>query len=249
MRKALAAAGIVLALGAAGAVLLAAKETVREPAVAGAFYPAGRAELVAAVDGYLAAAGHRQETGRLLALIAPHAGYVYSGQVAAFSYRHINDRPVDTVILIGASHYASYSGAAVSPDSAWRTPLGDVRINGKLARSLLNEKAGVTANREAFGREHSLEVQLPFLLPVSWALNRPATKPPLRWWTTGAACCPTWWPRKSKSMPNMAASFRRSPLSGETAAPSARRSTRASTASAEDASYPTRAPAPRAWHS
>lgn len=163
LRKILIGAGIIVALGAAGSVLLAAKETVREPAVAGAFYPAGQAELAGVVDGYLAKAGHRPGQGRLIALVAPHAGYQYSGQVAAFSYRHLGDRPVDTVILIGSSHYASFAGAAVSPDGAWRTPLGDVRISGPITRSLVNKDAGVTANREAFAKEHSLEVQLPFL--------------------------------------------------------------------------------------
>ena len=162
-RKAVLAGIIVLLLGAAASVLLASKEVVREPAVAGAFYPGEQGALSAAVSGFLAKAEHRPESGRLIALIAPHAGYQYSGQVAAASYRHITDRRVDTVILIGASHTASYLGAAVYPDGAWRTPLGSVRINERIARSLLNDKASVVAGRDAFVKEHSLEVQLPFL--------------------------------------------------------------------------------------
>src|SRR5512139_860577 len=162
-RKAILAGSILLLLGAAASVLLASKEVVREPAVAGAFYPGEQDALTAAVSGFMAKAEHRPESGRLIALIAPHAGYQYSGQVAAASYRYISDRRVDTVILIGASHTASYLGAAVYPDGAWRTPLGIVRINEKVARSLLNDKASVVAGREAFAKEHSLEVQLPFL--------------------------------------------------------------------------------------
>jgi AmmeMemoRadiSam system protein B/AmmeMemoRadiSam system protein A len=148
---------------AGGASLIASREQVKEPAVAGSFYPADPQELGRSVSEYLSRAGARRVQGRLIALVAPHAGYVYSGQVAAYAYRHITDRPVDTVILIGASHTAAYPGAAVYAAGSWRTPLGTVKINEKLAASLVNEKAGVTFFRDAFAREHSLEVQLPFL--------------------------------------------------------------------------------------
>jgi MEMO1 family protein len=148
---------------AVASMLFASRDEVKEPAVAGAFYPADRNELVRAVDGYLANAPAATAGGRLIALIAPHAGYMYSGQVAAYSYRQLTGRPVDTIILIGASHFSSFAGAAVYAEGGMRTPLGVVKINEKIARSLLNEKAGVTFSRDAFAREHSLEVQLPFL--------------------------------------------------------------------------------------
>ena len=148
---------------AGAASLIASREQVKEPAVAGAFYPADPGDLGRSVSAYLTAAGAQRVEGRLIALLAPHAGYVYSGQVAAYTYRHITDRPVDTVILIGASHTAAYPGAAVYAAGSWRTPLGTVKINEKIAASLVNEKAEVTFFRDAFTREHSLEVQLPFL--------------------------------------------------------------------------------------
>ena len=154
---------LILLVLAGAASLSASREQAREPAVAGAFYPADPGELQKAVSAYLEAAEARPAAGRLIALIAPHAGYVYSGAVAAHAYRHIGERSVDTVILIGASHTASYPGAAVYAGGSWRTPLGTVKINEKVARSLVNDKAGVTFLREAFSREHSLEVQLPFL--------------------------------------------------------------------------------------
>jgi AmmeMemoRadiSam system protein B/AmmeMemoRadiSam system protein A len=150
-------------LAAAASVLFASREAVKEPAVAGAFYPADRNELARAVDGYLANAAALPASGRLIALIAPHAGYLYSGQIAAYSYRQISGRSIDTIILIGASHYSSYAGASVYAEGGMQTPLGVVKINERIARSLLNEKAGVTFSREAFVKEHSLEVQLPFL--------------------------------------------------------------------------------------
>src|SRR5512147_2535403 len=107
------ALALVLVLAAGSTALFASRDTVKEPAVAGAFYPADLGELGGMVQGFLAAAKTPPVEGRLVALIAPHAGYVYSGQVAAYSYRHVTDRPVDTVIIIGASHYAAYRGASV----------------------------------------------------------------------------------------------------------------------------------------
>ena len=99
----------------------------------------------------------------LIALIAPHAGYPYSGSIAAHAFAHLKGSAIDTVILIGPSHYASFNGASVYARGGMRTPLGVVPINEKIARSLIDEKAGITLNAAAFDREHSLEVQLPFL--------------------------------------------------------------------------------------
>lgn len=162
MRTKLAIA-VILAVCAAAAVLVGSKQPVKEPAVAGAFYPADRAALDRVVGTYLSTAGAPEPAGKLIALIAPHAGYQYSGQVAAYAYRHISEREVDTVILIGSAHYANLKGASVYSEGSLRTPLGPVRVNRKIARALLSEKADVTFDRGAYAREHSLEVQLPFL--------------------------------------------------------------------------------------
>jgi len=141
----------------------ACAERVKEPAVAGSFYPADEKTLKETVDNLLADAEYRAGNGRLIALISPHAGYVYSGQVAAHTYRHLKERDIDTVILIGASHHKAYQGASVYAEGSMKTPLGLVKIDKKMAESLLNEKAQVTFFSEAFEKEHSLEVQLPFL--------------------------------------------------------------------------------------
>jgi MEMO1 family protein len=154
---------VLAVLVAVASVLFASQEAVKEQAVAGAFYPADRNELARAVDSYLAGAAVLPASGRLIALIAPHAGYLYSGQIAAYSFKQLSGRSIDTIILIGASHYSSYAGASVYTEGGMRTPLGVVKINERIARSLLNEKAGVTFSREPFVKEHSLEVQLPFL--------------------------------------------------------------------------------------
>lgn len=137
--------------------------TVKEPAVAGSFYPADRKKLEDEVDGYLAQGGSPGGEGRLLALVAPHAGYMYSGHVAGYSYAKLKGQDIRTVILIGPSHHAAVSGAVIYPGSGLKTPLGVVAVNEQLARSIASEREGVKLAAEPFAREHSLEVQLPFL--------------------------------------------------------------------------------------
>lgn len=164
MKRSLKIVLILTLLAAASAtVLLASRTEVKEPAVAGTFYPSDREELRRSVDQALGQAAAAPGNGRLIALVAPHAGYMFSGRVAAFSYRRLAERPVDTVILIGASHFESYAGASVWAEGAWRTPLGDVKVNEPIAKALLDKDAGVVFFREAFKKEHSLEVQVPFL--------------------------------------------------------------------------------------
>jgi len=138
-------------------------EKVKAAAVAGAFYPDDPKVLANMVDGFLARAETNPENGRLIALMAPHAGYVFSGQVAAYTYRQLREQDIETVILIGPSHHASFSGASVYAEGSMSTPLGRVKINEKIAKSLLNEKAQVTFDPRVYEKEHSLEVQLPFL--------------------------------------------------------------------------------------
>ena len=146
------------------AFCLSCKQSVKEPSVAGAFYPADRAELQSTVKSFLDNATGKDVDGRLIAVISPHAGYIYSGQVAAYSYKNLKD--ASTVILIGGAHKAAYKGASVYARGSWRTPLGDVPIDEKLAGMLLSDQDDVVFYPEAFEGEHSLEVQLPFLQSV-----------------------------------------------------------------------------------
>ncbi len=139
---------------------------VKEPAVAGAFYPGDARELQQVVDSYLAKAELKPSSGKLLALISPHAGYQFSGLLAAQAYRQLQGSDIRTVVLIGPSHRASFPGVAVYAEGGMRTPLGTVAINERAARSLLDARAGITFNRAPFAQEHSLEVQLPFLQRV-----------------------------------------------------------------------------------
>jgi len=140
-------------------------QLTRPPAVAGSFYPAAPARLRADVDGYLADAEARLEAGAPpKAIVAPHAGYVYSGAVAASAYvslRAAADR-IRRVVLLGPSHRVALQGLATTSADRFETPLGDVPIDrASCERALALPQVSVMDDAHAF--EHSLEVQLPFL--------------------------------------------------------------------------------------
>jgi hypothetical protein len=138
----------------------------KNPAVAGTFYPADKDSLKTSVNSFLSKAEKVTTDGKLLALISPHAGYVYSGQIAAYGYKQIQGSDIKKVILIGPSHHSGFKGASVYAKGSFRTPLGEVKINERLAQNLLNESIDIKFYPEAFEKEHSLEVQLPFLQTV-----------------------------------------------------------------------------------
>lgn len=144
-------------------ILTSCSGEVKEPAVAGSFYPADRKQLKEMVDGFIAGVENRNDSGRLIALISPHAGYQFSGAVAANSYSRLKGRDIKTVIIIGQSHYAAFKGASVYAKGGMKTPLGNIKINEKIAASLLDEKADVRFTPGVYEKEHSIEVQLPFL--------------------------------------------------------------------------------------
>jgi AmmeMemoRadiSam system protein B len=131
--------------------------------VAGQFYPADRESLAAEIDGFLARAAAEPQGGEVLALIAPHAGYIFSGQVAAYAYRQIQDRPIRNVIVVAPSHRAAFAGASVYHRGGYRTPLGVVPVNAALAGDLMARSDRLNFYPQAHAEEHSLEVQLPFL--------------------------------------------------------------------------------------
>ena len=141
----------------------ATPKEVRRPAVAGAFYPGNRLLLQREVDGFLAKARKVELEEELIALISPHAGYIYSGLVAAYSYKQLEGKNFDTVILIGPSHYFPLSGASVYNYGSYQTPLGLVEVDSHLANKIIARDKSIRYIPQAHIREHSLEVQLPFL--------------------------------------------------------------------------------------
>ena len=141
---------------------------VRKPAVAGTFYPEQASELGRTVDEFLknAATPETRIQGEVIGLIAPHAGYVYSGQVAAFAYSAIRGAHYDVVILIGPSHRMPVEAAAVYTSGSFSTPLGSVPIDEKTAKAIVGLGDDFADDVGAHAAEHSLEVQLPFLQRV-----------------------------------------------------------------------------------
>jgi AmmeMemoRadiSam system protein B len=130
---------------------------IRPPAVAGLFYPRERHELARTVDAFLEAADSTPVRG-LLGLVAPHAGYEYSGPVAASAFAKAPRAA--RVVLLGPSHFVPLDGLAVSSADAWSTPLGDVRVADDLRAAAV--AAGARVDDVAHAREHALEVELPF---------------------------------------------------------------------------------------
>jgi MEMO1 family protein len=140
---------------------------VRPPAVAGSFYPADAARLRAMVEGYLAAADELRTAATSKAVIAPHAGYVYSGPVAGHAFAALGERAsaIRRAVVVGPAHFAPFRGVAVPSTGAFRTPLGEVPL----------DRAGIKATRDLpqvrladvpHEPEHALEVELPFLQAV-----------------------------------------------------------------------------------
>ncbi|HEY4691543.1 MAG TPA: AmmeMemoRadiSam system protein B [Anaerolineae bacterium] len=141
-------------------------DAIRFPAVAGMFYPNDPTELAQMIDGYLAQAQPSQWQPSIL--IAPHAGYVYSGPVAAHTFKSLQGRACDGVIVLGFNHSYSYAfdGASIWTEGAWRTPLGDVPIDSALARSICDADDHIQVGLDPHDTEHSIEVMLPFLQRV-----------------------------------------------------------------------------------
>jgi AmmeMemoRadiSam system protein B len=135
---------------------------VRPCAVAGSWYPGARAALERAVDAHLAAAT-AVEARCPLAIIVPHAGLMYSGPVAAHAYQVVRGCTYEAVVLVGPSHFVGFDGLSVWPRGAWDSPLGSIPVAEDLASSIASARPLVHENRSAHAREHSLEMQLPFV--------------------------------------------------------------------------------------
>ena len=136
----------------------------RQPAVAGAFYPANKSELLSTVKQLFANAAPPQSRGPIAAIIVPHAGYVYSGEVAASGFNQLDPtQEFENIFLVGSSHQIAFEGASIYTGGNFITPLGSVPVNTELGKKLIKESKVFSDRSDAHLREHSLEVQLPFL--------------------------------------------------------------------------------------
>ena len=138
---------------------------VRQPAVAGRFYPDTREELVRSIDEFLEPAKHQRI--KALGIIAPHAGYVYSGHVAGAVYTRV-DLPQRNIVLC-PNHTGLGTPLSIMKNGAWRTPLGDMQIDQELSDALMNQDRDLEEDNAAHRFEHAVEVQLPFMQHIGGA--------------------------------------------------------------------------------
>ncbi len=142
------------------------RKTIRQPAVAGSFYPRDAAALRSMVAGFLTDA-ESTPRNRVRALVVPHAGYIYSGSTAAEGFAGLTalQGQVERLVVIGPAHTVAFTGIAVPSAAAFRTPLGEMPLD-RAAIDVLLELPQVVVDDGAHAREHALEVELPFLQAV-----------------------------------------------------------------------------------
>jgi AmmeMemoRadiSam system protein B/AmmeMemoRadiSam system protein A len=136
----------------------------RQPYVAGSFYPDNPDELGSVIKKLMAQAGQTEIRENVRAIIVPHAGYIFSGEVAAAGFASIGDyKQYENIFIIGSSHRANFPGASIYHRGDYITPLGKVKVNREIAKILTSENEHISYYREAHEGEHSIEVQLPFI--------------------------------------------------------------------------------------
>jgi len=144
---------------------------IRKPAVAGMFYPSAPGELAKTIAGFFAEVEKPRAGGYPIALIAPHAGYPYSGRLAARAYKLLEGHQYDTVVIVSPSHTVFFQGASVYDGGGYETPLGVVETDKELSTKIARIHPAVHLSRKGHATgatrgEHALEVQLPFLQVV-----------------------------------------------------------------------------------
>jgi AmmeMemoRadiSam system protein B len=137
-------------------------DNVKAPNVAGTFYPGAAEELTRTVDDMLAAA-ETEPRSDVIAILVPHAGYVYSGGVTAEAFAAVAGYAPDTVVLFGPSHYMAFPGVAAPSYDAFETPLGTLAVDRELVSGVTAKTETVKEMDEPFDKEHCLEVQMPFV--------------------------------------------------------------------------------------
>ncbi len=140
-------------------------KSIRLSAVAGKFYPENEKDLSEKIDGYLKKI-KTTNYPRARALMVPHAGYDFSGEVAAYAYKAVLNKKVNTVFLLGNSHTSFFEGLAIDENDFWQTPLGKIEVDKKAAQKLIDENNFINFDSSVHIKDHVIEVQLPFLQKV-----------------------------------------------------------------------------------
>ncbi|WP_297215828.1 MEMO1 family protein [Thermoplasma sp.] len=133
----------------------------RQPAVAGYFYPERKDELYSLLSSFSVPEQHI--AGNVIGAVVPHAGIIYSGRTAMFSYRSLERSDVRNFVIIGPNHRPVTPYASIYPSGRWSTPLGDAVINEKMAEAIYRNSNYIVKDEESHAMEHSVEVQIPFL--------------------------------------------------------------------------------------
>lgn len=137
--------------------------TIRKSVIAGSWYPGNPSILKKNIESFFESVPDLALSAEIVGLIAPHAGYVYSGQVAANAYKLIRGKKYDVVVVIGPSHRVAFNGVSVFSRGGYETPLGVVPIAEEFAQKIKNASKITTDIPEAHRQEHSVEIQIPFL--------------------------------------------------------------------------------------
>lgn len=146
----------------------------RKPSVSGVFYSSDKKQLVTELKGCFE--NKVYGPGRLppsdlvrkiYGIVSPHAGYLYSGGVAANGYYRVSSTRFSNVILVGPNHYGLGSNVATTMDGIWESPIGDVLVNPQVAKEIASRSESMEIDVFAHSRDHCLEVQIPFLLYIS----------------------------------------------------------------------------------
>jgi AmmeMemoRadiSam system protein B/AmmeMemoRadiSam system protein A len=154
----------IFLIGALAALSIWA-QGIRKSVCAGSWYDKNPESLSRQLDRYLLQAESTAAKDAIVGLIAPHAGYVYSGQIAAFAYRLIHGKDYETAIIIGTAHRHGFKGCSIYPKGGYETPFGVAKIDEALA-SEISEASGFKFIPEAHAGEHSVEMQVPFIQKV-----------------------------------------------------------------------------------
>ncbi|KUG23082.1 hypothetical protein ASZ90_007114 [hydrocarbon metagenome] len=137
--------------------------TVRKSVIAGSWYPGNPSILKKNIESFFESVPDLTLPGEIVGLVAPHAGYVYSGQIAANAYKLIRGNKFDVVVVIGPSHRIAFNGVSVFSRGGYETPLGVVPVAEEFAQKIKNLSKITADIPEAHRQEHSVEIQIPFL--------------------------------------------------------------------------------------
>ncbi len=146
------------------------KDRIRKPVVAGSFYPGKAQDLKETILKFLNSSTTESITGEIHGLVSPHAGYIYSGKIAADAYKLLQGKSYDNVIVISPSHFDEFSGGSVFFGN-YKTPLGIIQTNVELAEAITSFSPNIIESNKGHLQEHALEVQLPFLQFVLKSFN------------------------------------------------------------------------------